>query len=71
MDNIILGLISCEMTKLVDSKNNYKENMDCCIPFSKEYWLLRDKFDTTMIKINYLAELRDRIQEVINYVEQA
>ena len=39
----------------------YKQEMDSCIPFGKEYWLKHDKYLAAFIKYSYLGDLLKRI----------
>ena len=70
MDLLIQALISREMEQLICDKQECEESMDCCVPYGKEYWKQHDKYQAYVIKIGYLAELRDKIEKVMRVCEE-
>lgn len=70
MDGIVLELIEREMEYLKTSKNECKDKLSRCALYSQYYWKLHDQYEAYVIKIGYLAELRDKIRKVMILCEE-
>lgn len=70
MDLLLQALISREMEQLIANKQENEESMNCCIPYGSDYWKYHDKYQANVIKIGYLAELRDKISKVVMLYEE-